>query len=249
MATTPESSPASPTAVALVAAAVAAAPPAPAAGTTGSPNRQHWLADVGELATALYRQAQRVDLEVERLAETTPIAGVIVSVAEATGRGLITLRPTMGAHASDPEATEPLRTPWLSEPAGAALFAQARSLIGRHVRLGKYLETGADGRRFRMVAWIDAVDLVEGARPSPAAQPVPRRPARPQSVPPAPPANVAASLVERVNALADGRARATCMKDLVANLGRLDELADDRVAEAVAIVARYELVATGGGAA
>lgn len=66
--------------------------------------------------------------------------------------------------------------------------------------------------------------------------------------PEAVPSGPGPALVARVNRLADSRERTRCMKDLVANLGRLDELADDRVAEAEAIVAKYELglVATNG---
>lgn len=157
-----DSNEASPAAVDLIAAAVVASPPAPAEPA----GRSAWLQGVGDLAVNLYRQAQALDADIAQLAAVQPITGVIVKVEDVKGRGVITLRPTMGR---DQETTEDLRTPFLNEPRGAALFAQAKALVGATCRFGKFMEQRQDGsgQKIRMVAWIDALSAPPAATPPP----------------------------------------------------------------------------------
>jgi len=166
----------SPTALQLLTMAAHAAPPWP----TDPAGRQTWLDDVAAMAVQLYRTAAAVDSGIDVLSTCTPITGVIVHVGEVAGRGVITIRPTMGAEADDPSATEDLRTPWLSEPAGARLVEQARSLMGRPCRFGKWYDLVANGprkgQRVRMCAWIEATGRAQvGAGPTERAAAIQRR--------------------------------------------------------------------------
>lgn len=109
-----------------------------------------WERAVAGRAHSLARMVGPLTERLAILAEVKPVTGVIVSVRSASGRAVITTRPTMGNR-----QTEDFRTQWLNEPAGAALAALAQSLVGRHVRLGKRLESTADGqKKVGMVEWI-----------------------------------------------------------------------------------------------
>lgn len=157
-----DSSAASETAVSLIAAAVVASPPLP----RDPLERQGWMAGVSDTAASLYRQAQTLDADIARLAQCRSIPGEIVRVEEVKRRGVITYRSEIGSPAHKaPDGTEQVRTRWLSEPQGAALFAQAQALVGRRCTIGKYIETKTDGsgHDVAMVAWIDAAAVPAGA--------------------------------------------------------------------------------------
>lgn len=167
-----ENSQPSPEALALITTAAVAAGPAPA----GALERAAWLGDVTDLATTLYRKAQEVDAELVVLAEVRVIRGVILTAEAHSSRGLITIRPTMGNHSDDPNATEVLRTPWLNEPRGAALLAQAQALAGTGAmcRFGKWnevIDAGSQkGNKRGMVAWIEAAGAGPTDQPQPRAE-------------------------------------------------------------------------------
>jgi len=136
-------------AVALVAAAATVSGPCPHEPQA----QQEWERTVQETAFGLLRLVPSV---VERsivLAACTPITGVITAVDEVAGRGKITIRPTMGTQDG---STEDFRTAWLSEREGRAMTTLARSLVGRHCRFGKRLESTKGGQqKVRMCEWIE----------------------------------------------------------------------------------------------
>lgn len=181
--------PPSPTALGLTAAAAAASGPVP-----GDPvERARWLADVAELAAALYRPSQDVEAVLAEYAKCRVVRGVILEAKEQvgqngpTGRGLVVIKPTMGEHADDPDATEPMRTPWLNERRGASLLAQAVALAGTGIecRFGKWNDTidggTQKGKKRGMVAWLEPT-----GRGTP---PGTERPPQPQASRSAPPPN------------------------------------------------------------
>jgi len=136
-------------AISLLAAAAGAAgprPPEPQA-------QQEWERTVQETAFGLLRLVPSVVERSMVLAACTPITGVITAVDEVSGRGKITIRPTMGT--GDGKA-EDFRTAWLSEREGRAITTLARSLVGRHCRFGKRLESTKSGQqKVRMCEWIE----------------------------------------------------------------------------------------------
>jgi hypothetical protein len=133
-------------AVALVAAAAGAIT------ADQAPNAAVWERLVRERADVLLRIVPAVVERSAVLAACRPVTGVIVSVTDVSGRAVIVTRPTMGTQ----DKPENFRTPWLNEPAGSALATLARSLIGRHCRLGKRVEATADGqKKVGMVEWIE----------------------------------------------------------------------------------------------
>ena len=143
-------SPLDPSAAAvLVAAAAGAAGPCP----TEPVARAEWDRTVQETALGLLRLVPSVVERYVVLAACTPITGVITAVDEVSGRGKITIRPTMG---TGDNHTEDFRTAWLSEREGRAMTTLAQSLVGRHCRFGKRLEPTTDGRKkVRMCEWIE----------------------------------------------------------------------------------------------
>ena len=133
----------------LVAAAAGAAGPCP----TEHAARAEWERTVQETAFGLLRLVPAVVDRSVVLAACTPITGVITAVDEVSGRGKITIRPTMGT--GDGQA-EDFRTAWLSEREGRAMTTLARSLVGRHCRFGKRLESTKSGQqKVRMCEWIE----------------------------------------------------------------------------------------------
>lgn len=161
------------TAVGLVGAAAAALAPAP----SDPAERSRWMVDLTSLATALYRPAQVVEGHLQVLADCRPVRGVILEAKPQvgnkgpTGRGLVVIRPTMGEHANDPDATEPMRTPWLNEPRGAALLAQAQALVGVECWFGKWTDAVDAKRKRGMVEWIEPLAATAAAARPPAAEP------------------------------------------------------------------------------
>ena len=155
------------TAVSLVAAAASVSGPCP----HDPQAQQEWKRTVQETAFGLLRLVPSV---VERsivLAACTPITGVITAVDEVSGRGRITIRPTMGTGEGKPED---FRTAWLSEREGRAMTAMARSLVGRHCRFGKRLESTKSGQqKVRMCEWIE--ELGPDPDSSPTTSPTPPR--------------------------------------------------------------------------
>lgn len=110
-----------------------------------------WLNAVRELAVDLSRVCADVSVRAGRVAVAKPITGVITGVEARSGRGVITMRPTMGK-----DEPEQLRTAWLREAHGRAMFDRAQSLVGRHCEFGKFLEATEDGQQaVRMCEWID----------------------------------------------------------------------------------------------
>ena len=136
-------------AAALVAAAAGAVGPCPAETAA----RAEWERLVGDAAFGLLRLVPAVMERAEVLAACSPVTGVITAVDEVSGRGKITIRPTMGSGDGKPED---FRTAWLSEREGRAMTTLARSLVGRHCRFGKRLESTKSGqRKVRMCEWIE----------------------------------------------------------------------------------------------
>ncbi len=134
-------------------------------GCPSTPDGQSaWLGRVQDISLGLFRLVPVVVDRSAQLAECITITGVIVNVEEVSGRAKITIRPTIG---SDPEATEDLRTPWLSEREGRDMADLATTLLGRHCRFGKRIERQASNARrtVRMCEWI------EDAGPAPDDQP------------------------------------------------------------------------------
>lgn len=155
--------------VQLIVAAAGATGPVP----TEAAGRGVWLASVTELAADLYRSAQGLGALIEEYDQCKVIPGLVVRVEEHSGRGIVILKPHIGDNQDEPER---LRTPWLNEPRGAALFAQARALVGQNVRVGKWVEQFKDprddGKSKKMVflSWIEPAGRVEQAeRSAPAA--------------------------------------------------------------------------------
>ena len=136
-------------AISLLAAAAGATGPRPAEPQA----QQEWERTVQETAFGLLRLVPSVVERSMVLAACTPITGVITAVDDVSGRGKITIRPTMGTgdgHAED------FRTAWLSEREGRAMSTLARSLVGRHCRFGKRLESTKTGQqKVRMCEWIE----------------------------------------------------------------------------------------------
>lgn len=167
-----------PAALALVTAAAGAAGPCPA----DPIGAQRWGARVNELAVEMYRMVPTVAQRCGRLAAAEPVMGVIVSVEERSGRGLINIRPTMGR---DQTKLEDFRTPFLNEPRGRAMFDLARALVGHHCRFGKVMEafsTDEGAKKMRLCEWIEdlGADPNAPATPRPAARPAQHRPAHSQ---------------------------------------------------------------------
>ena len=136
-------------AVALVAAAASVSGPCPHEPQA----QQEWERTVQETAFGLLRLVPSVVERSMVLAACTPITGVITAVDEVSGRGKITIRPTMGTGDGQ---TEDFRTAWLSEREGRAMTTLARSLVGRHCRFGKRLESTKTGQqKVRMCEWIE----------------------------------------------------------------------------------------------
>lgn len=136
-------------AVALVAAAAGAAGPCP----EETAARAEWERRVGDAAFGLLRLIPAVIERAEVLASCSPVTGVITAVDEVSGRGKITIRPTMGTQDG---TTEDFRTAWLSDREGVAMTTLARSLVGRHCRFGKRLESTRSGQqKVRMCEWIE----------------------------------------------------------------------------------------------
>jgi hypothetical protein len=139
-------------AVALVAAAAA---------TVGPCAPDAW--DVDQVRQRAFDLLRLVPVVVERsavLAACRPVTGVIAQVEEVKGRGVITFHATMGVpqpkqEVVDGRGVEYLRTEWLNERAGRALFDQARSLRGRHCRFGKRTEQLTASKAVSMVEWIE----------------------------------------------------------------------------------------------
>jgi len=153
------------TAVSLVAAAATASGPCPHEPQA----QQEWERMVQETAFGLLRLVPSVVERSMVLAACTPITGVITAVEEVSGRGKITIRPTMG---TGDNQTEDFRTAWLSEREGRAMTTLARSLVGRHCRFGKRLESTKSGQqKVRMCEWIE--DLGPDPDSSPTASPTP----------------------------------------------------------------------------
>jgi hypothetical protein len=168
----------------LVVAAAQAAGVAPA----GASERGAWMAGVRSLAVDLYRLSHDLVPDLEQLAEATAITGVIVEVKDQSGRAVITIRPTMGTH--EPDKLEDLRTPWLNEPKGAAMAAQARALIGVQCRFGKFVEAIDASKKVRMCLWLEPIGAAPASPSAPAPSPRPQAPAAPANGEsrPAPPA-------------------------------------------------------------
>ncbi len=174
--------------------------------------RSQWMASVEDLALTLYRRSQDLADQIEMLADVQPVRGVITSVKDASGRGLITIRPTMG---NDQDKPEDFRTPWLSEPRGQALFEEAKALVGVEVRIGKWYEEGAQGRKYRMAAWIEPLRGGGGEHtPEPARAPAPQAAPAPA---PTPATNGHASKPEPGVKLAD-LAQPDSLAQLIANV-------------------------------
>lgn len=153
-----------PAAAALIAAGATAAGPCP----TDPAGAAAWERRVAERACALAALVPAVAERMARVTECKSVTGIIVSVRNVSGRAVITTRPTMGNR-----ETEDFRTDWLNEPAGAAMAARARALVGHHVRLGKRIEKTRDGQKsVGMCEWIEDLGPAEAsAPPAPAAVP------------------------------------------------------------------------------
>lgn len=179
--------PPSEAAVTMMSAAVVASPPVPAEPAA----RARWLGEVGELATALYRQAQNVTREARKLSECFSLPATIVEVTEKSGRGVIKVEPAIGSRGK----YEELRTPWLKEKAGADLFALAKSLVGVRCHLGKYQEPIASrpGETASMCAWIEPDVAQPAAAPRPTNGTAAANGAQPARVPPDSPQTSAAA--------------------------------------------------------
>lgn len=163
-------------AAALVAAAAGAAglcPPEPAA-------RAAWERRVIDGAYGLIRLLPVV----EALADCTSVTGVVLSVKEHSGRGVITIRPTIGN--PEPGKTEDFRTPFLNDAMGQAMFDQARSLIGHHCRFAKRVEEIEGGRKkVRMCEAIEDLGAASGSATVPDGRETGNAPAAAPPVPPA----------------------------------------------------------------
>ncbi len=157
------------TAVSLVAAAASVSGPCP----RDPQAQQEWERSVQETAFGLLRLVPSVVERSVILAACTPITGVITAVDEVSGRGRITIRPTMGTGEGKPED---FRTAGLSEREGRAMTTLARSLVGRHCRFGKRLESTKSGQqKVRMCEWIEDLGPDPDPDSSPTTSPTPPR--------------------------------------------------------------------------
>ena len=147
-------------AAALVAAAAASLPPDAA------------LEAIRARAFELVRMVPAVAERAAVLAGCRPVTGILASAEESKGRGLLTIHATMGTpkrsqKVVDGRPVENLRTAWLNEPAGRALFEQARSLLGRHCRFGKWVEQVDAETKVSMVEWIEDLGVAEASTTAP----------------------------------------------------------------------------------
>lgn len=155
-------------AAALVAAAAGACPP----------DAPDWSAQVRARAFDLLRLVPDVVERAGVLAACRPVTGILAKVEESKGRGVITIHATMGEPAPDQEVVdgrpvEYVRTAWLSEPTGRALFEQARGLRGRHVRFGKWVEQIGPRKKVSMVEWMEDLGPAAASGSTSASAPVP----------------------------------------------------------------------------
>ncbi len=135
-------------AAALVAAAAGSLPP------------ETPIEAVRARAFELLRLVPDVVERADVLAECRAVTGILASAEESKGRGVITIHATMGTpkrgqEVIDGRPVEYVRTAWLNEPAGKALFEHARSLVGRHCRFGKWTEQVSAELKVSMVEWIE----------------------------------------------------------------------------------------------